>query len=346
MERHSEQHDGGSETEQPNSPLSDETLSRFAIRWGILLLLLVAAFACTVIALNSTLYSARGFVGEYLDALARHDVRSALATPGVVIPDVGTRALLADDVLGTLTDVRLRSDTDARGGARHLVYTMRLDGIASDAAFDVRRGPDRLVFFSSWEFVASPASTLAITPVSDADFEVNGVAVTSAKGAGVAAVYPVLTPAVFSLSHSSQYLVAAPQRVIVASPGGQVQASVTSIANPSFVKLVQKELTATLRECTKQTVLQPSGCPFGKAIDNRVEGLPIWTMASYPTISIVAGPTPGTWLVPSTRGAAHLRVGVQSLFDGSESVFDEDVPFDVAYRIVIAADGRLDITAE
>ena len=54
-------------------------------------------------------------------------------------------------------------------------------------------------------------------------------------------------------------------------------------------------------------------------------------MAQYPTIAIEPGNTPGTWLIPEAQGAAHLKVDVRSLFDGTLSTFDEDVPFSLTW---------------
>ena len=76
-------------------PGGEETSARrFRITWLILLALLLAAFAGTVTVLNSTLYSASGFVASYLDALARHDVAEALSTPGVTPAATGSKELL------------------------------------------------------------------------------------------------------------------------------------------------------------------------------------------------------------------------------------------------------------
>ena len=325
---------------------SSDTRARFALRWGIMLALIFAAFVSTVVALNATLYSAPGFVSGYLDALSRRDATTALATPGVSVSDAGARTLLTDNALGALSGIRLRSDTGLAGGMRHLVYGVRLDGTATDVSFEVRPTSARLGLFASWEFVTSPTSTLEITPVSNASFEANGVAITSAMGAGVAVDYPVLTPAVFSIRHRSEYFVSTAQRVLVPTSGIAVRASVVPTATPAFAQLVQTELDATLLKCTEQTVLQPSGCPFGEVIDNRVEGAPIWSMSSYPKVTVVPGSAPGTWLVPEAKGTAHLTVGVQSLFDGTSSVFNRDVPFTVSYLIAVAANGSLQITAQ
>jgi hypothetical protein len=50
--------------------------------------------------------------------------------------------------------------------------------------------------------------------------------------------------------------------------------------------------------------------------------------------------------VPQATGEAHLIVKVQSLYDGSISTFDANVPFTVSYQITVAADDHLTITAE
>jgi hypothetical protein len=68
-------------------------------------------------------------------------------------------------------------------------------------------------------------------------------------------------------------------------------------------------------------------------------------MASYPKLAIVPGPAIGQWQVPPTPGAAHLKVKVRSLFDGSLSTFDEDVPFTISYLITFSDSGVPTITA-
>ena len=49
-------------------------MRRELITWSVVLGVILAGFGATVLALNSTLYSASGFVRTYLDALARHDL--------------------------------------------------------------------------------------------------------------------------------------------------------------------------------------------------------------------------------------------------------------------------------
>jgi hypothetical protein len=92
-------------------------------------------------------------------------------------------------------------------------------------------------------------------------------------------------------------------------------------------------------------VLLPTSCPFGKSFSNRVVSTPAWKMVTDPAVTIGPDGNSGRWLVPKATGQAHLNVKVQSLFDGSVSTYDADVPFDVSYSIEIAADDHLTITS-
>ena len=93
-------------------------------------------------------------------------------------------------------------------------------------------------------------------------------------------------------------------------------------------------------------MLLPTGCPFGKEVANRIESEPIWEMSEYPPVTLQPAMDPGTWLMPPTDAAARLQVDIRSLFDGTVTRFDEDVPFTVSYLITFQADGGLYIEAQ
>jgi hypothetical protein len=318
---------------------------RLAIRWGVVVGVLVLAFAGTVVTLNSTLYSAAGFVSSYLDSLARHDVEGALAMPGVEHPAEALPDLLVADALGPLSSYQLVSD-ESVGGDHTLVFEVHFAGnIRSEIEFEVEHTGQRLGVFSGWQFSRSPIGVLEATPRHAADFQVNGVAVTSAEGANQPARFQVLTPGVYRLSHESKYL-QAERASFLAEGSKEVTAAALDIqASPAFVDQVNSELATYLDDCATQQVLLPTDCPFGKTLNDRIEGLPEWSIALYPEVTIVPSPDEaGAWVVPPTVAAAHLKVQVRSLFDGSLSTFDEDVPFEVSYTITFPGDGSLLIT--
>lgn len=320
-------------------------LRRWAIRWGVVVALILLAFAGTIVALNATLYSAEGFVRSYLSALARRDVDAALQTPGVTLAGSASRELLTADALGELAGIEHVTSTTGADGTRIVEFAFELDGTPGSASFTVEPASTRLWFFDSWAFEASPTGILEVVPQNDPEFDANGVTLEATNGAAAASAYHVLTPGVFALGHDSQLLTADAEQLIVLDPGSTTQATVGARANEVFIDLVQGELDALLADCATQSVLQPTGCPFGESIANRVEGEPEWTIASSPVVTIVPGDTPGTWRVPETPGTAHLVVGVRSLFDGTRSTFDEDVPFTIGYLITFPGDGRVVIDA-
>jgi hypothetical protein len=314
------------------------SLRHILVIWTVLLGVLVGAFALTVLALNTTVFSASGFVSSYLGALERHDLEAALATPGVLGAVNVSSELLTPDALGELEDVAIAEDTDQGGGIHLVTYTAGLDGTSVRGSFQVQHTGTRLGVFSTWAFIQSPMSILRVTPMHDASFTVNGVDVTSEAGPSLPSAYQVLAPGVFTLGHESAYLAASPVTAVVSDPGSIVPVSVDIRATTEFVSAMQKQVDDFLDACTTQEVLFPTGCPFGQELANRVESTPKWSMTRYPEITVEPGSDPGTWVVPETQGAAHLVVEVRSLFDGTLSTFDEDVQFSLSWTMTVDGD--------
>lgn len=313
--------------------------------WGVLLALVLGAFAATVAILNNTVFSASGFVGSYLSALQRHDLGEALSTSGVLGSASARNDLLVPEALGEIDEIRLVSDVDQGAGVHLVTYEFELDGTPGNSAFQVESTGPRLGFFSTWSFVQSPMAVLRVTPLHDSAFSVNGVEVVSDAGANNQVAYQVLAPGLYVVDHESAYLEADAVPIVVTNPSSVTPVTVDIRASAQFVEQVQKEVDDFLDNCTTQTVLFPTGCPFGQELSNRVVSEPVWSMARYPEVTIEAGPEPGTWVIPNAQGAAHLLVDVQSLFDGTQSTFDEDVQFALSWVLTIDGD-QVDIKAQ
>jgi hypothetical protein len=326
------------------------TMRRAVITWTAVFALLLAAFAASVITLNSQLYSAHGFVRGYLSALERGDSAAALEVPGVSTSNDASRALLTDGALGALGGldaITLVSDVAGADGTHTVTmdYELLASGAGDEASekkkarteFVVTRSGTRLGLFPTWRFVASPVSTMSITVLHDQDFTVNGVDVTTTAEPDSAATFLVFTPGVYVLGHESSFLTADAVVAEATTVGEIMDASVDVQANSEFTAEVQQNVSTYLAGCaeqgTTQKILMPAGCPFGQSIRNKVTSDPVWSMVVEPSITIVPGDTPGTWAVPATPATAHLVVDVQSLFDGTISTFDRDVPFTVQYLI-------------
>jgi hypothetical protein len=327
---------------QPVEESTPNSFQHTIIIWMALLGLLLGAFAVTVIALNASLFSASGFVSSYLSALQRHDLAEVLSTPGVLGTSNASDELLTPAALGQLDDVSIVSDVDLGAGIHEVAYTATLGTVTTSGTFQVEQEGNRFGVFSTWSFLQSPMGILRVTPLHDASFTVNGVDVTSPNGPSIGAAYEVLAPGFYTVGHESGYLTATPVDASVANPGSVVSVSLDIQATELFVSSIQTQVDSFLDDCTKQQVLFPTGCPFGQELSNRVESTPVWSMARYPEITVEPGNDPGTWVVSQAQGAAHLKVEVRSLFDGTLSTFDEDVQFALNWVMTINGD-RVDI---
>lgn len=338
---------------------------RAAIAVCVVCAMLGAALVATIGALNRDLYSPAGFVRQYLDALATHNTDTALALPGAEptnadldaagLPQDLPRALLRPSVLGSITDIEFVSDTassaDTEEGQKSqhtVVFDFKLDGTATSMEFTVERLGTVAGLFSTWGFATSPLAVLQVTVLHEADFSVNGLTLdTRAHAAADAPItfsnrgaYLAFAPAVYDVSHDSALLTAPVQSVPVVTSGA-AEVTVDAVPNKTFTSQVQTKLNEFLDECATQQVLQPSNCPFGIEIDNRVKSAPAWSIAQYPEVVLTGGET--AFDMPSTEGQAHIVVDVQSLYDGDLSTRDEDVPFSVALTVTIQPDGALAI---
>jgi hypothetical protein len=293
------------------------------------------------------IFGAGSFVRVYLDALARDDVSDALTIPGVRPSgdgaDTPRAALLHNGTLTGLRDLRQTGDEDRNG--RHLVsYDWTTPQGSGSTSFQVERIGTRFGLFPEWGFAVSPLATVSLAVEHDPRFTLNGVEQLSDGVPGAPVEYAVLVPGAYSFAHTSRYLTADPDVVLADTVGQSLTATVDTQANTAFVATVSSLVNDQLRKCATQQVLFPSGCSFGQAVDNRVSSTPEWSIVAEPQISIVPSAQFGSWEIPSTPGTAHLVVTVTSLFDGTTSQFDQDVPFQVEGDIALDANDSISVT--
>lgn len=294
---------------------------------------LVAALAGggAVVGLNATVFGPGDFVRIYLDALARGDAEGALALPGVTAGNLDP-SLLRDDVLTGLSDLRQVSD-EPLGDDRHRVtITWSAPGGDGTTAFEVERVGTRMGLFPEWGFAVSPIAELALDIEHDPRYTANDMPATTGRTTDGTAAVAVFVPGSYVLAHDSTYLRADPVNAIADRPGGTVKATVEVEPGPAFAPALAKAVSAALSACTAQHVLFPTGCPFGETITNRLASEPEWTIVREPELELEPGEF-GTWIAGPAPGTAHLVVEVQSLFDGSLSTFDQDVPFRARYLV-------------
>ena len=312
-------------------------------------LLLVTVFVG--IGINQSLYSASGFVNQYLSALARHDAASVLSMPGIgdKLPADADRALLRGSAMGEISNISITkvSGNDAK---TTVAASYMLGDEKASGEFVVTRIGNSMGFFESWAFAELPVAKAKVTVWHDASFSVGDSgqidlrSTDSAKDAtvwGGTGTYLLFAPGNYVFDHTSTWLTAKQVVLNVAAPGDTAEVVVDVQANKDFTKRVQKEVDDYLDKCVKQHVLQPSGCPFGYQTGNRIVGEPTWEVADYPVIKVVPGET--TWAVRDAVGKLRITGEVQSLYDGSISPLDEIVDAVFNINISIRADGNLAI---
>jgi hypothetical protein len=313
-------------------------MRRRLLPFAVGLVLVLVGFAGTVHALNSEVYSAHGFVRAYLNALERHQVAEALEFDGVVVPAGAARDLLTDEALGDLTDIHLLSDV-AISGAHVVRFAAVVAGEERTLEFHVE--PTGVLFglFSMWRFDESPVATLVVASERDSRAIANGIDIAVGE-------YPVLVPATITLDHESAYLEADTTQVAVTTVGGRVEGVVEVTAKPTLDEAASAAVEAYLTTCVTQRVLMPTGCPMGKAVANRVNDEPTWTLLESPEVHLGPGEVVGEWRSEEATGLAHLSVEVKAILDGAISRFNKDVSFSAVYVVTIATDDSLSVTVD
>ncbi|WP_157421472.1 hypothetical protein [Agromyces sp. Leaf222] len=327
--------------------------------WAGLAVLLGGAFLAALGGLNQTTYGAANFVERYLDAVADDDLATAITTPGVALDDeeLTARSLPADVSTAMLRsgvieagpeDVRIVDDVVNDDGTHTVTASYRLDTAILQTDFAVRAIDPLYGLLNRWEFVESPIAVIDVTAAHNPLFTVGDLTLdTRALKSGdeltaftQTAPYLAIAPAAYEFGYSDTLVSAVPVPV-TAELGSRVAVTVDAQPTADFVKRVQTQVDAYLDGCATQPVLQPSDCPFGIEIDDRVLGVPAWSIVDYPDVTLTAGDT--AFDMPPTDGMAHISVEVQSLFDGEISQLEEDRPFKLALSATIRPDDSIAI---
>ncbi|QYM64222.1 hypothetical protein [Microbacterium sp. Se5.02b] len=320
-------------------------------------LMLVAALGAGGATLYQQFYGPSAFVVRYLDLLSSGMAADALRVPGVAIDretlekagiaPSASEALLRRSALAPLTDVKVESEKPAEGGTA-VTVSYEASGHAGTSTFLIEQDGWAGVT-PNWRFTTSPLAVVELTVRGADQFAVNGFEVdrrqVSAAGADAEPLDPlpllVFTPGLYSVTVETPIATASGHGVLADTPLAVTPLDVQTTPTEEFVEVVQQRVQEFLMKCTTQEVLQPTACPFGLRVTNRITAPPKWSIASQPQVTVV--PDGGHWQIPTTDAVAHVDVEIKSLFDGSISPLSEDVPFQLNGSIVILPDGSASI---
>ena len=300
---------------------------------------LVVIVAGTV-TVSRTLFSAEAFVGVYLDALERGDVAGALSMPGASgpadsLPVVGAEgasgpaALLVGQARTPLERISV-TEVSASSGIHIIEIAWRSASQTQTTLLRIAEEGMRGLIFPGWSFAEPPMSTVTITAAGDPRVDVSGIRLDVPD----TATFLVAVPGRYVFGHSSPYLEAAPIAVVA----DRVDASARVRVEPAPTALLIDAVTAAghdfLDACAAQAVLYPTGCPFGREIDEQVVGAPVWTITGHPELSFS---TRGQAFRADGDGVASIHVRIRKIIDGSRRWVDDDIEFRLRLDVSISA---------
>lgn len=319
--------------------------------------LLIGAVAAGVGALYREFYSPTAFVERYLSLLGEGRAADALAIPGVSVdsaeltaarlPATASEALLRRAALSTLTDVKTVSE-ERVGDVTRVTVSYTAGGHRGTAAFDIAAN-GWIGVTPAWRFAHTPLAVLDLTVRGSMRFSVNGfevdkrqVSVDGVEADSLAAVpMLVFSPGLYRISVNTPISSTPGVDVLADEPLADVPIDLQAEPTDEFISVVQDRVDGFLSECATQQVLQPTACPFGYVVTDRIKGAPEWSIAESPEITVE--PDGADWKIPDTRAVAHITVDVVSLFDGSVRHVSRDVPFVVGGEITVLPDGTASI---
>ncbi len=320
--------------------------------------LLIGAVGAAVATISREFYSPTAFVERYLAMLAGGQAAEALAVPGVAVdsaaleaaglPATASQALLRRAALATLTDIEPVSEV-TEGDLTRVTVQYRAGDYPGRTTFEIERD-GTIGVAPTWRFATSPLAVMDLVVGGSMTFDVNGFSIdkrqVSPEGvdADPGAPVPLLvfSPGIYSVSVDTPVSATRGVAVLSDSPFTDIPVEVQAKPTDEFIEVVQQRVEEFLTACATQEVLQPTACPFGFRVEDRLASVPQWSIAQQPTVEVVqdgAG-----WKIPPAEALARIDVDIRSLFDGSVRHVTHDIPFLVNGSITILPDGSATIT--
>lgn len=319
--------------------------------------LLLAAMGAGAASLYREFYSPRAFVMHYLELLHDRRAAEALAVPGVAIdsaeleaaglPATASEALLRTEALAPVKNAEIVGES-VDGDITRLTVSFTAGGYSGTTTLSVQRdGGTGLL--PRWRFARSPLAVMDLSVRGSMRFSVNGFEVDKRQvsvdraDADPSAALPLLvfSPGMYSVAVNTAISATPGVAVLADAPLAGIPVDVQAEPTEEFVSVVQQRVNDFLSACAEQKVLQPTGCPFGFTVRNRIDGEPTWSIVEQPVVTVV--PDGAGWRIPSAKAVAHIRVEIRSIFDGSVRSVEEDVAFRVDGEITVLPDGTASI---
>lgn len=324
---------------------------------GLVGVLLAGAVFAAWGVIERQFYSPKAFVERYVDLLAEGRAADALAVAGVAVtsaeleaaglPSTASEALLRSAALAPISDVEVVS-AEQDGDVTQVTIEYRARGYDGRTTFSVERD-GTIGLAPTWRFAESPLAVMNLGVSGSMVFDVNGFEIdkrqVSPDGADADPAAPVsllvFSPGLYSVSVDTAISSTPGVAVLSDSPFHAIPVNVQSQPTEKFMSVVQQKVEEFLTACATQEVLQPTACPFGFFVQDRIVSLPKWSIVQQPTVAVE--PDGAGWSILAAEAVAHIDVDIRSIFDGRVRAVSEDVPFIVKGTITVQPDGTASI---
>jgi len=302
-------------------------------------------------------YSPTAFVERYVELLAEGRAADALAVPGVAVnsaeleeaglPPAASEALLRSSALAPIRDAHVVAE-EQDGDITHVTVEYTARGHDGRTTFAVERDGS-IGLAPTWRFATSPLAVMNLGVTGSMVFDVNGFEIdkrqVSPDGAEADPAAPVsllvFSPGLYSVSVDTAISSTPGVAVLSDSPFRAIPVNVVAQPTEKFLGVVQEKVEEFITSCATQEVLQPTACPFGFFVEDRIASLPEWSIVKQPTVAVE--PDGAGWSILAAEAVAHIEVDIRSLYDGRVRAVSEDVPFIVKGTITVRPDGTATI---
>ena len=324
---------------------------------GVVGLVLAGAVFAAWGVIERQFYSPAAFVERYVDLLAEGRAADALTVPGVDVTTAdleaaglrptASEALLRSAALAPITDVEVVSE-EQDGDVTRVTIEYQAGGYDGRTTFAVERDGS-IGLAPTWRFAKSPLAVMNLAVTGSMVFDVNGFEIdkrqVSPEGADADPAAPVsllvFSPGLYSVSVDTAISSTPGVAVLSDSPFRAIPVNVQAQPTEQFLSVVQDKVEEFLTACATQEVLQPTACPFGYFVQDRIASLPAWSIVMQPTVAVE--PDGAGWSILASEAVAHIEVDIRSIFDGKVRTVSEDVPFIVKGAITVRPDGNVTI---
>ncbi|AVG23123.1 membrane protein YvbJ [Pontimonas salivibrio] len=293
-------------------------MRRVIITWAVALAGVVALWAGGVSWLNATVYSPQALVTDYLEALEDGDVLAASAIAGLEATPAVSPVAEAKLTSIAITGVQDTEDNRVLIRAEYLMADT-----AESSVFTLSRQGRVWGLFDQWEFSLTPTATIETTLTGLDRVIISGLGFPTEGSLNTT----VLVPGSYTVEAKTQWLETESYTAVVSEPASVWSVDLRAQPTSALLDEVNLALTEYLGECAMREVLQPSSCPFGVQVTDRLYTLPEWSISQVPAVSLAPTNDDGTWDMVALGGRATIDATLQSLFDGSLRSYSEVVSF-------------------